>query len=48
MREQPGSFHHTGGMIVHVLKRAEKVAQKDHHLALAKKTHTLGRTPLKK
>ena len=37
-----GEFSSYGDMIVHVLKRAEKVAQKDHHMALAKKMHTLG------
>lgn len=36
-----GEYSSTASMIVHVLKRAEKVAQKDHNLALAKKTHTL-------
>jgi hypothetical protein len=34
-------FSSLGNMIVHVLKRAEKVAQKDHNMSLAKKTHTL-------
>ena len=34
-------FSSSGSMIVHVLKRAEKVAQKDHNLTLSKKTHTL-------
>ncbi|MCU0630094.1 MAG: hypothetical protein MUF37_02935 [Methanoregulaceae archaeon] len=36
-----GVFSSYGDMIVHVLKRAEKVAQKDHHMALAKKVHNL-------
>lgn len=36
-----GEFAAAGNMIVHVLKRAEKVAQKDHNATLAKKTHTL-------
>ncbi len=36
-----GEFSALETMIVHVLKRAEKVAQKDHNAALAKKTHTL-------
>ena len=36
-----GEFASLGSMIVHVLKRAEKVAQKDHNLTLAKKAHTL-------
>ncbi len=34
-------FFSSGNMIIHVLKRAEKVAQRDHNLSLAKKTHTL-------
>jgi chromosome segregation ATPase len=34
-------------MIVHVLKRAEKVAQKDHNLTLAKKAHAMAE-PLSK
>ena len=36
-----GEFSASGTMIVHVLKRAEKVAQKDNNPSLAKKTHTL-------
>jgi len=36
-----GEFSASGTMIVHVLKRAEKVAQKDRNAALAKKIHTL-------
>ena len=36
-----GEFSTSVNMIVHVLKRAEKVAQKDHNPALAKKTHAL-------
>jgi hypothetical protein len=36
-----GEFASVGSMIVHVLKRAEKVAQKDHNLTLAKKAHAL-------
>ncbi len=36
-----GEFSASGTMIVHVLKRAEKVAQKDRNVALAKKIHTL-------
>lgn len=36
-----GEFSSYSDMMVHVLKRAEKVAQKDHNPALAKKTHTL-------
>ena len=43
-----GEFSASGSMIVHVLKRAEKVAQKDHNPALAKKDPCPGRTPLKK
>ncbi|MEI7434591.1 MAG: hypothetical protein WCJ93_10105 [Methanomicrobiales archaeon] len=34
-------FSALGSMMVHVLKRAEKVAQKDHNLTLAKKAHAL-------
>jgi len=34
-------FTALGNMIVHVLKRAEKVALKNNNVALAKKTHTL-------
>ncbi len=36
-----GEFSAAGTMIVHVLKRAEKVAQKDRNVTLAKKTRTL-------
>jgi predicted nucleic acid-binding Zn-ribbon protein len=36
-----GEFVSLGNMIVHVLRRAEKVAQKDHNLTLAKKAHAL-------
>ena len=36
-----GEFSALGSMIIHVLKRAEKVAQKDHNLTLAKKGHAL-------
>ncbi len=36
-----GEFVSLGSMIVHVLRRAEKVAQKDHNLTLAKKAHAL-------
>jgi predicted nucleic acid-binding Zn-ribbon protein len=34
-------FSSSADMVVHVLKRAEKVAQKDHNLAIAKKVHIL-------
>jgi len=36
-----GEYSQLGAMLVHVLKRAEKVALKDHNVALAKKTRTL-------
>ncbi|MEI6293365.1 MAG: hypothetical protein WCP36_06760 [Methanomicrobiales archaeon] len=42
-----GEFSSSADMIVHVLKRAEKVAQKDHNMALGKKTHTLSELLLK-